>query len=264
MIPQYDVALADFTEGISAWHMWGRLGWQEIRRRYRRTVIGPFWTTLSLGVFILVLGVVWAKLWNQDTRTYLPFLCAGMLAWSLVSTIITEGGTAFTSGESLIKQLRFPYTILCCSLAWRNLIVFFHNLLIFVAIAVYAGVPINGASLLVVPGLALVWINAIWVATLLGRLCARYRDLQQLITSILQVALFVTPIFFTPDQLGPRFRRIVDWNLMFHYVDIVRSPLLGRTPAAWSWFMVGFATIFGWGITLWTYGRFRRRVPYWL
>lgn len=264
MIPQYDVALADFSEGISDWRIWGRLGWQEIKRRYRRTVIGPFWTTLSLGIFIVVLGFVWARLWNQDPKVYLPFLCAGMLAWTMVAGIITEGCVSFVAGESLIKQLRFPYSVLGCSVAWRNVIVFLHNLVIFVAVAFYAGVPVTPASLLVVPGLLLVWVNGVWVATLLGMLCARFRDIQQVITSILQISMFVTPIFFTPEQLGPRFTRFVDFNLLFHYVDIVRSPLLGRPPAAWSWEITVVATIAGWGLTLWVYSRFRRRLAYWL
>src|SRR5687767_6111050 len=99
MIPQYDVAIADFVGGVSAWRMWIRLGWQEIKRRYRRTVIGPFWTTLSLGIFIAVLGVVWARLWNQDPKTYLPFLCAGMLSWNLVQAMIIDGCSVFVGGE---------------------------------------------------------------------------------------------------------------------------------------------------------------------
>ena len=82
--------------------------------------------------------------------------------------------------------------------------------------------------------------------------------------SLLQIAMFVTPIFFTRDQLGPGFARLVDVNLLFHFVDVVRSPLLGQTPAGWTWVVVTITTIVGWGGTLWIYSRFRRRVPYWL
>lgn len=262
--PQYDVALADFREGITDWQMWGRLGWQEIKRRYRRTVIGPFWTTLSLGIFIFVLGIVWARLWHQDPKTYLPFLCAGMLAWTMVAGTINEGCVVFVAGEGLIKQLRFPYSLLCCAVAWRNLIVFLHNIAIFAAVAIYAGVPITAASLLLVPGLAMVWFNAVWVTTLLGLLCVRFRDIQQVISSILQISMFITPIFFTPEQLGPRFVKFVDYNFLYHYVDIVRSPLLGKAPTMWSWTVVLVGTCVGWGVTVWMYSRFRRRIPYWL
>ena len=97
MVPQYDVALADFAEGITDWQMWGRLGWLEIKRRYRRTVIGPFWTTLSLGVFMFVLGLVWAQLMHQNPKVYLPFLSAGLLAWNMVSAIMSEGCVTFVA-----------------------------------------------------------------------------------------------------------------------------------------------------------------------
>ncbi len=264
MVPEYDVAVADFTEGATAWHMWGRLAWQEIKRRYRRTTIGPFWTSLSLGIFISVLGVVWAGLWNQDPKTYLPFLCAGMISWNFVQSNINDGCTVFVGGEPFIKQQRFPYSLLAYSMVWRNLILFAHNIVIFVLIAFYAGVPVTRASLLVIPGVILNSLNGVWIAMLLGVICARFRDLQQVVGSLMQISMFVTPIFFTRDQLGPRFGRLVDYNVLYHYVDLIRAPLLGKAPAPWSWGVVTVALVVGWAGMLWFYSRFRCRVPYWL
>src|SRR5436190_461525 len=116
MTPQYDVALADFVNGFWAWRIWGRLGWQEIKRRYRRTAIGPFWTTLSMGIFISVLGMVWAGLWNQDPKKYLPFFCAGTLSWAFVSANINDGCGVFIGGEAFIKKLPLPYSMLTWSI----------------------------------------------------------------------------------------------------------------------------------------------------
>jgi ABC-type polysaccharide/polyol phosphate export permease len=143
-------------------------------------------------------------------------------------------------------------------------IVFLHNLLIFIGVAVYGGVPVTPASFLVIPALALVFVNGVWVTLLVGMLCARFRDVQQVITSLLQISMFITPIFFRSEQLGPQFVRFVDFNALFHYVDIVRSPLLGRAPALWSWIVVFVGTVVGWAITLWLFSRFRRRLSYWL
>ena len=103
--------------------------------------------------------------------------------------------------------------MLIWTMVWRNLIIFAHNIFIFVGMGIYAGVPVTAASLLVVPGLILTCLNGIWMATILGVVCARYRDLQQVVGSLMQVSMFVTPIFFTRDQLGPRFSRFVDFNV---------------------------------------------------
>lgn len=264
MTPQYSVVLDDFLDGVMNWRMWGYLGSQEIRRRYRRTTIGPFWTTLSLGIFIFTLGVLWAQLWKQDPKTYLPFLCSGMVVWTLIGAIITEGCSVFISAEGLIKQLRFPYTLLSCSVVWRNMLAFFHNLLIFLAVMIYARVPITWATLLAVPALILIFVNGIWAVTLLGLFCSRFRDIQQVIGSALQVLMFVTPIFWAPNQLGERFLAFVDYNVLYHFVDILRSPLLGRPPGHLSWVVAVVVTVVGWSATLYLFSRFRRRVPYWL
>lgn len=264
MVPQYQSAWADIRDGLMNWRMWGRLGWQDNKRRYRRTVIGPFWTTLSLGVFIVTLGVVWSQLWKQEPKVYLPFLASGMVVWALVGTVITEGCVAFVAAENLIKSLRINYTALACSVIWRNVVVLAHNILIFVLVALYGGIPVNLQTLLAIPGLLLVAVNGIWICLLLGLLCSRYRDIQQVITTVLQVAMFVTPIFWSAEQLGTRFTSVVDFNLLYHLVDVVRSPLLGRAPSTWTYLSVVTAALIGWGLTFTVFSRFRSRIPYWL
>src|ERR1700681_2182854 len=115
MTPHYADAWIDVIGGASNVEIWGRLGWQEVKRRYRRTVLGPFWSTLSLAIFIFSLGFVWANLWGQDPATYLPFLCGGLLAWTLVASIIGEGCQVFSSAEGLLKQLTISLTALSCA-----------------------------------------------------------------------------------------------------------------------------------------------------
>jgi ABC-type polysaccharide/polyol phosphate export permease len=244
--------------------MWMRMGWLEIRRRYRRTLFGPFWTSFSLALFIVTLGVLWANLWHQDPKTYLPYLCSGMVTWVFIGAIITEGCSTFISGEPLIKTLTFPYSLLACVTVWRNFIVFLHNALIFVFVAIYAGTPFTWQTLLILPGLILIGLTGVWVAVILGLICSRYRDIQQLVSSLLQIAMFVTPIFYAPDQLQGNMVRIAEFNPLYHYVEIGRLPMLGQAPELHSYFVTIGGTIAGWLGTLYIYSRFRRRVPYWL
>ena len=264
MTPQYRIAAADIASGLSAWDMWGRLGWRENKRRYRRTVIGPFWSTLSLAVFVIVLGVVWSRLWQQDPKDYMPYLTSGMVVWLLLSVTISESCIAFINLETLIKQVRVSYTLLACAVVWRNVIVFFHNILIFLLVAIYASVAVNAATLLVGPGLLLFCANAVWVVLLLGIACVRYRDIQQLVTTLLQVSMFVTPVFWQPAQLGGDLQFVVQFNPLYHFIEIVRAPLLCRIATAETWFVVAGMAVAGWAVVFFLFSRFRRRIPYWL
>jgi ABC-type polysaccharide/polyol phosphate export permease len=264
MQPQYAPVFADIRTGFLSWQLWGRLGWRDTRLRYQRTAIGPFWATLSLGIFVVIMGVLWAHLWKMDVKVFLPFLTSGMIVWLLFSSMTIEGCAVFTGSELILKQLRVSYTMLACSGVFRNLIVFGHNLIIYVLVFIYVGLPLTWSMLLIFPGLILLCLNGIWISLVLGLICARYRDIQQLTQSLLQIAMFLTPIFWAPSQLQGRLRALADYNLFYHYVQIVRAPLMGQAPELWSWGVVCGATVVGWAITILLHARFRRRITYWL
>jgi ABC-type polysaccharide/polyol phosphate export permease len=258
------IAWVDVVAGLQARDIWGRLGWRDTKRRYRRTVFGPLWTTVSLALIVASLGLVWSNLWHKDPKVYLPYLTSGMLCWVFFLAICTEGCNSFCAYEKLIKQLRISYTLLACAIVWRNGIVFFHNLIIFALVALYGGIAINWSTLLVVPGFALFYLNAIWIVILLGTACARYRDLLQLVGNLLQITMFLTPIFWSPDQLTGRAVLFAQFNPIYHLVEIVREPMLGITPAPLHWVVVLFITAIGWAMAVQVLARFRHRIVYWI
>jgi len=258
------IALIDILAGIHAINIWARLGWRDTKRRYRRTVFGPFWTTASLALFVLTLGILWANLWGHDPKTYLPYLTAGMVCWSLFSAVSTEGGACLIVQETLIKQLRISYTLLVCATVWRNVIVFFHNLIIYLLVCIYGGVSITWATLLFIPGFILFCANAIWIVGLLGAVCTRYRDIQQLVGSLLQISMFLTPILWTPDQLKGRVALLADLNPLYHLIAIVRDPMLGVAPAPTQWIVVLAITVAGWALLIRVMTKFRHRIVYWI
>jgi ABC-type polysaccharide/polyol phosphate export permease len=258
------IAWVDVISGILAFDIWGRLGWRETKRRYRRTAFGPFWTTVGLAVFVTTLGMVWANLWHRDPQVYLPYLTSGMVCWVLFSTICTDGCITFQRSEQLLRQLRISYTLLACANVWRNVVLFLHNLTIYVLVCIYAGLEVSWTTLLIVPGFALFCLNAVWITMLLGALCARFRDIQQLVGTVLQISLFLTPIFWSPDQLSGNTAVLAQLNPMYHLISIIREPLLGKAPELSHWLIVILMTVVGWTLTIQMLTRFRQRIVYWL
>jgi ABC-type polysaccharide/polyol phosphate export permease len=258
-------AWQDLFQGLMKWSLWGRLGFLEVKRRYRRTIIGPFWSAISLGVFVGAMGSVGIGLWNQDAETYLPYLATGMLVWLMVSTMVTEACNLFIGGSHLFRQVRFDYSILAYALVWRNLIVFLHNLVIYVVIVLlFAPNILQPAVLLVIPGLFFLLINGVWIALLLGMLCLRFRDVQQLVMSIIQIAMLVTPIFW-PEAVLQGTKRIifVDLNPLLHFISLVRAPLIGKIPTLFDYLIVSGITIVGWTATYIIFSQFRKRIAFW-
>jgi ABC-type polysaccharide/polyol phosphate export permease len=255
----------DLVRGFLRWDLWTRLGWLEIKRRYHRTVIGPFWSALSLGIFVAVFSAVGSALWGQKLGDYIPFLATGMVVWIMISNVVGEAGTLFVAGAGIFRQTRFDYSILVYALVWRNFIVFLHNLLVYVfAILIFAPHLISPVLVLAFVGLPLLLVNLAWIGLLLASFCLRFRDMQQLISSLIQICMFVTPIFWPPDSLQGYHRLLfVELNPLYHMIDIVRSPLIGKVPEIRSYEVAVLVAILGWIVTYLAFSRFRRRLPYW-
>jgi ABC-type polysaccharide/polyol phosphate export permease len=265
LTPVATTAVRDLVDGLVQWRLWGRLGWLEVKRRYRRTVIGPFWSAISLGVFVLALGSVGSGLWDKKAAEYLPFLASGMVVWVLVSTIITESCGLFAQGTNLYRQMRLNYSTMAYALVYRNLVVFLHNLVVFVLISLAFGASTLGPAVVyALPGLILVALNGVWIALVLGLFCLRFRDLQQLVGTLMLIAMFITPIFWPPESLQGTGRTVfIDLNPLFHLIEVVRAPLLGRAPSAETWLAALAMTAVGWAVAFTLFGRFRRRIAYW-
>ena len=258
-------AFDDLLHGLMRYDLWGRLGWLEVKRRYRRTIIGPFWSAVSLAIFVAALGTVGAGLWKQEASLYLPFLAGGMVVWIMISSIINEACSLFVGGQNLFRQMRFDYSILALALVWRNFIVFLHNLSVYFLVSIVMAPQILKPTLIMaIPGLFFVLLNGVWIALLFGMFCLRFRDVQQLVSSLIQIAMFITPIFWQPDNLSPDKRFIfATLNPLYHLIDVVRAPLLGRMPALSTYVAVVIISVVGWVFTYFVFKRFRKRIAYW-
>lgn len=258
-----DRALQDLAAGLRRGPMWHAMAWQDILIRYRGSVLGPFWLTISMGLMILALGVLYSRLFKIEINGYIPFLCLGLLSWSLIASLINDACTCFIASEAVIRQVRLPLSIHVYRMVWRNLIITGHNAVVYVAVMLYFGIMPTASMLLLLPGLALVVLNAVWVALLLGMVCARFRDVPPIISNVVQIAFFVTPVIWSPDLLGEH-RDLAYLNPFFAFVDLLRAPLSNTAPHPMSWLIAAGMTLAGWALTLNMFGRFRARISFWV
>src|SRR6266403_4401510 len=256
-------AFSDLRNGIGLWPLWLRLGWNDILQRYRRSMLGPFWLTASMAIMVISLGVLYAELFNTPIDDFLPYLCVGLLVWNLVSSFLTEGGALFTGVESYIKQIRLPYSVYVFRSSWSKLIIFAHNLVIYFGILLYFGIWPGAVALLAIPGLLLVLLNGAAATLFIGMMSARFRDVPQLINSVVQIVFFVTPIMWKPELLQSR-AYIAEFNPFYHLMEVVRAPLLGSLPSANSYLAVLAITLINMIFVGAFFARFRSRISYWV
>lgn len=256
--------LNDVVLGIASWHVWVLLGFSDVRQRYKRSKFGQFWITLSMGIFVAGIGVVYAFLFRQPVREYLPFLAVNMVVWTLISGIVNDATLAFVQASVYLRQEAMPKTVFILRILVRNLIAFAHNLIIIpIVFAVFLIVP-SPTLLMAIPGLALMMVAAFLSAMIIGILSTRFRDLPQIIQNLLQIAFFTTPIMWRVDQMGDAAWYIVGFNPFAVFLRIVAEPMHGRIPGVATYVsafvVIAILTL----IAAPLFARFRARIVYWL
>jgi ABC-type polysaccharide/polyol phosphate export permease len=253
----------EILAGIRAWPVWVLMGWDDIRQRYRRSVIGPFWITLSMGVFILVLGVIYSRLFHVKLEDFLPYLTVGFVVWGFMSTAANDSCIAFIDASRIIKQIKLPYSVYVLRVVWRNVVIFLHTIVIFIPMAIIFKIEPNLTMLYEIPGLLLVSVNLIWLTTVIAILSTRYRDIQPIVGTVIQLGMFATPIMWNVNALGDS-KIVAEVNPVYHLIEITRAPLLGMAPEPRSWLVACGLAVVGSVFAIALMVRTSRRIVFWL
>lgn len=258
--------VGDLVESFGRLDLIYILGWHDVRQRYRRSMLGPFWLTLSMAVLISSIGIVFGNIFKTPLRFFLPYLAVGMILWVYISTVISEGCTAFIVNEAIIRQIKLPLFTNILRMIWRNIVIFGHNIIIYPLLLIVVGGDVKWIALLSVIGFIVLTINLAWMSLMLGVMSCRYRDFPQMINSVFQVIFYATPIMWVPSQIADvqYLKYLILLNPFTHLVEIVRAPLMGQEPSLVSWATTGSMALVGWVLTILLYGKYRKRIAYWL
>jgi lipopolysaccharide transport system permease protein len=256
-------AVNDVRRGLSLWRLAWSLGWLDIRLRYRGSMLGPFWLTISTGVMVGSLGLLYSTLFGMALRDYLPFLALSQVLWGFLATLVSDSCAAFTESETVIRSIRMPFFLFAMRILVRNVLVLAHNIVVIVVVFALLRMWPGALGLLALAALPVWILNALALALLLGGICARFRDIMPIVNSVMQIAFFVTPVIWKPEQLKDR----AVWlplNPFYDMLEIVRAPLLGEAPGLLVWVgALGYSIVLcglAWAFFL----RARGRITFWI
>ena len=242
-----------FRDIWAARHFWTHLALSDLRAKWRRSFFGVFWSILQPLGMTLLLAVVFGRIFKIDIASYAPYILSGILAWDFVIGTATGGALAFVQADAYIRQTRHPLAIYTLRTTLANLIVLgvaSVSLFVWALVAMPQNFgPSWLAALAVYPLLAL----AAWpLATLLAYVSTRFRDLPHALTLLFQALWFVSPVYFEARLFREAgLNLLVDFNPIYHLLQIVRAPLLeGTWPTfdnvAWSVGTIGVFALLAW------------------
>lgn len=237
--------------------------WSDMRARYKRSVLGPFWLVLGTVIGVVGLGLVWSVLLNTQRSEFIPSLTVGLVLWQAISGAITLSTSVFARNASVIKNIKTPSWRISLELAFQQLVNFSHNCVVIAVVLLIYPKGLGLVSFLVIPGLILVFLNIFWIIHILGFMGARFRDFDPLVSALMPIIFFLSPVLYRSHQLGP-LELIMKLNPVAYWIEIVRDPLFGSVPALDDYLIVIVTTLAGLMLASWMTRAKAHRLPYWV
>ena len=166
------------------------LAFSEIKARYSRTIIGPLWLVLSIGIFVVAFGAIGSKLWGLELKKFMPFFASGYVTWILISNIISDSTSVLNNSSNTIKSIKTPILIFIISSVIKNFIIFFHHLILFFLICFFLSYEINFNLFQIFPSIILIFLIGILFSFIWSIICSRFDDISALTTNMLQIFFF--------------------------------------------------------------------------
>ena len=257
-------ACQDLVASFKASRIWFALGVNDIVARYRGSLIGPFWITLTTAIFVLGIGFLYAGLMKVSIDRYLPWMTTGLVVWGLISQTVLEGGDALIAAGNVLRQTSIPIPLFVWRVCWRNLLTFAHQAPVLILVALKFGYLLKMNLPLALIGLALVELNIAWVALFVSVACARFRDLQQVLASVTQLLFFLSPVLWIPSPMRGMGGDMMLLNPVVHLLNVVRLPLMGQPVPALSFAYLVVTALVGWAFIILFFSRVRRRVVHYV
>ena len=240
------------------------LAWHDVVSRYRGSILGPLWITLSMGLMVLGIGVLWGELFRVPVQTFIPFVAVGIVFFGTVTTTINEGCDTFVQAAGMLSQTSLPMLTFVWRTVLRNLVYLAHHLVIVLGVLAYFGYWSSANYPVAALGLIFLVANVAWISMLVAIVSARFRDIPQIVQSITQAAAIMTPVFWLPDRIPPRYHLILDLNPFYHLLEAVRAPLLGKGVAPHTYLFLAGMAVVGWLLTFGLFANTRRRIVHYL
>lgn len=257
------VSLDDLYQSLLRISTWKTLGFYEVKQRYRRSTLGPWWTTVSMLIFVIVIGGVFSRVFTLDHKLYMPYFCSGYLIWALVSTCIVEATELFRNNSGFIKQIPLPLNIYLFKFLTKNTIIFFHNFVVLLIVFLYYQFNPGINVILAIPGFFLLLLNLYWVSLVIAFACTRFRDLTPIVNSMIQILFLATPISWKKTILNQD-SIYLKYNPLLYVLEIVRDPLLGSIPSTQTYIIVGSITFIGFLSSVYICSFCKQRLAFWV
>jgi ABC-2 type transport system permease protein len=264
------ITKADLIEGAAKWQLWAYLARDDLFNVHKKTFFGFLWEPISYIIILVALGPLYAEILNIPLVDYLIYFSAGWFVWRIIAVLIIASTVTYSSSARIITQIKLPFSLYSYKHVCHSIYILLLNLPVFLVIAIYNGSLEYINYIGVIIGLLYFIVTGFFLSITLGYYSLKFRDLRAIVDNVMRIAFFVTPVIWGYGLSAQNSEiinlstkvRYVNYNPLYHYLVLLREPLLGKSVPISSYYITFIITIFLVFIGLYTLTVKRHKVSY--
>lgn len=250
LFPKWDLALS--------------LAWQDIKDRFSRTVLGPFWIVISNAMLVIGITIVFGALFKTPIADFLVYVSLGIALWTFLSTVMTGASSYLESGKNILFTYNVPWSMQITRKVFVEGIVLAIHLLVAIPVILIAQKGLGLVSFISIFGIFMNLMFAYGLALIIASYGVRYSDLSHALESIMLFLFLFTPVFWLESALGPTRSAFVHYNPLFHFLEVVRGPILDQAVPVDSFIIGGVVSVGTLAIGIFIYMKRRSKIGMWM
>lgn len=265
IVPSLLSARQDLRSSWGLRSTWWDFSRQTVRSAYRRTVLGPLWITIQQLAWVFGIGILYGRLFKIDRTEMIPLVTYGFMTWGLLTSMISTAGNCFVNASSLIQSSTLPVSFHVFQTVTSTALTFAHSSVALLVVPVFFGhFPSLLGFVLGLTVLVILCINGVGFGLWLGPLAARFRDVPMAVATLLQLFLFVTPVFWS-NTIVPQVPKSISLVNPFAWpIETFRDSMLGIEQDLRIWGLLVAFTVVNLAVGYRTFSRVRQSLVYWV
>ena len=203
-----------------------------LKVRYRRSAIGFLWTMLHPLIMMLVLNVVFSQVFRVEVPNYALYALAGIVFWQFFSQTVTSCLHSLKGNARLLTKLPIPKAVFPVATVLSGLLNLGFALVPLIGIAIVTGHAPTGVIVFLPVGILLIGLMTLGVGLLLAPLSVIFSDTVEVITIVLSLLLYMTPVFYPRAIVPEQLRWVVRLNPLAAALEVFRAPIVDHAMPA--------------------------------
>ncbi len=203
---------------------------KDVGGKYKHSFLGVLWSFISPLLQIAVYALVFQVILKSDIENYTVYLCCGLIPWQYFSSVILRGAASIIDNGNIIKKVYFPREILPISVVTSEGVNFLISTIIILGFVIFGGIGLSIHILWYFVILAIQYVVSIGFAFIVSSLSVYFRDLLHLLSIIIQLLFYATPIVYTASAVPEGLQWIIKINPMSYLIEAYRNIFYNKMP----------------------------------